>query len=25
VREGPAAILAGEDVMPPFAPVPEPD
>ena len=24
VREGPAAILAGEDVMPPFAPVPEP-
>ena len=23
VREGPAAILAGEDVMPPFAPVPE--
>jgi protein-tyrosine phosphatase len=25
VRDGPAAILAGEDVMPPFAPVPEPD
>ena len=25
VREGPAAILAGEDVMPPFAPVPELD
>jgi protein-tyrosine phosphatase len=25
VREGPAAILAGEDVMPPFAPVPEAD
>jgi protein-tyrosine phosphatase len=25
VREGPAAILAGEDVMPPFAPVPEPE
>jgi protein-tyrosine phosphatase len=25
VREGPAAILAGRDVMPPFAPVPEPD
>jgi protein-tyrosine phosphatase len=23
-RDGPAAILAGEDVMPPFAPVPEP-
>ncbi|MGH2978480.1 MAG: tyrosine-protein phosphatase [Solirubrobacterales bacterium] len=25
VRDGPAAILAGEDVMPPFAPVPERD
>ena len=25
VREGPAAILAGRDVMPPFAPVPEAD
>ena len=25
VRDGPAAILAGEDVMPPFAPVPEPE
>jgi hypothetical protein len=25
VREGPAAILAGKDVMPPFAPVPEAD
>jgi protein-tyrosine phosphatase len=24
VRDGPAAILAGEDVMPPLAPVPEP-
>jgi protein-tyrosine phosphatase len=24
VRDGPAAILAGEDVKPPFAPVPEP-
>jgi protein-tyrosine phosphatase len=25
VGEGPAAMLAGEDVIPPFAPVPEPD
>jgi protein-tyrosine phosphatase len=25
VQDGPAAILAGEDVMPPFAPVPEPE
>ena len=25
VRGGPAAILAGEDVMPPLAPVPELD
>ena len=25
VGDGPAAILAGRDVMPPFAPVPEPD
>jgi hypothetical protein len=25
VRDGPAAILAGEDVMPPFAPVAERD
>jgi protein-tyrosine phosphatase len=25
VQDGPAAILAGRDVMPPFTPVPEPD
>lgn len=25
VRDGPAAILAGEDIVPPFAPVPEAD